>query len=141
MKEIDDNMKTGKGKEDQESQYSKSKGTATKEIENINVKRTKCLICNHSFTNESVLINHVISVHEGKKPYKCSICNYSFSQKGDMKKHVETVHEGKKPHKCSFCDYSCSQKGNLKKHVESVHERNKSTSALSAITITQESFL
>ena len=72
---IDDNMKTGKDKKDQESQYSKFKGTATKEIENINVKRTKCLICNHSFTNESVLINHVISVHEGKKPYKCSICN------------------------------------------------------------------
>ena len=122
MKEIDNNMKTGKGKEDQESQYNKSKGTATKEIENINVKRTKCLICNHSFTNESILINHVISVHEGKKPYKCSICDYSCSQKGHMKEHVESVHEGKKPHKCSICDYSCSQKGVMKKHVVSVHE-------------------
>ena len=32
MKEIDNNMKTGKGKEDQESQYSKSKQSHYREV-------------------------------------------------------------------------------------------------------------
>ena len=34
-----------------------------------------------------------------------------------MKQHVLSVHEGKKPFKCDICDYSCSQKGHMKTHV------------------------
>ena len=51
------------------------------------------------------------------------MCDYSFSQKGNLKQHVVIVHENKKPFKCEVCDYSCSLKGNLKSHVASVHEK------------------
>ena len=40
---------------------------------------------------------HVVSVHEGKKPFKCEICDYSCSLKRTLKKHVAAVHEGEKP--------------------------------------------
>ena len=63
-------MKTDIGK-NQEIQYSKSKGTATKEIKSINVTQTKCLICNISYSNKSEMKRHVKSVHEAKKPHKC----------------------------------------------------------------------
>ena len=48
---------------------------------------------------------HVVSVHEGKKPFRCNICDYSCSQKSNMKSHVTYVHEGQKPFKCDICDY------------------------------------
>ena len=117
-------MKTEIGK-NQESQYSKSKGTATKEIKNINVKQTKCLICNKIYSNRSEMKRHVKSVHEAKKPHKCPICGYSCSKRSNLTRHVKSVHEGKKPHKCSICDYRCSIKPTLKVHVETVHEGKK----------------
>ena len=36
---------------------------------------------------------HIISVHEGNKPFRCSICGYKFSQKWVLKKHMVSVHE------------------------------------------------
>ena len=96
-------MKTEEGK-NQESQYSKSNGSATKEIKNINVKQSKCLICNNSYSNSSEMKRHMKSVHEGEKPHKCYICGYSCSKKSNLTTHVESLHEGKMPHKCSICD-------------------------------------
>ena len=56
---------------------------------------------------------HVVSVHEGNKPFKCDVCEYTSPQTVDFKKHVASVHEGKKPFKCKICDKSISGKSNL----------------------------
>ena len=54
------------------------------------------------------MIQHVASVHEGKKPFKCENCDKSFFYKSDMNKHVASVHEGKKPFKCEKCAVQCT---------------------------------
>ena len=90
-------------------------------------KPFKCDICDYNCSQKSVMNRHVASVHQEKKPFKCNICDYSCFQKKDMKKHIASVHEGKKPFKCDICDYSSSQKGNLKTHVASFHEEKKPT--------------
>ena len=40
--------------------------------------------------------------HEGEKPFKCDICDHIFSQKSVMNKHVASEHEAEKPIKCDF---------------------------------------
>ena len=42
-----------------------------------------------------------------------------------MNEHIITIHEGKKPHKCLICDYSASQKAHLKSHIKWIHEGYK----------------
>ena len=35
---------------------------------------------------------HMVSVHEGKKPFECTICDASFALKHHMKGHIASVH-------------------------------------------------
>ena len=37
-------------------------------------ERNKCKICDVSFACKSNLKRHMVSVHEGKKPFKCNNC-------------------------------------------------------------------
>ena len=76
-------------------------------------KPFKCSVCNNC-SRKWVLTQLIALVHEGKKPLDCSICNYSCSQKGTLIKHIATLHEGKKTFKCSICDYCSSEKEQLK---------------------------
>ena len=87
-------------------------------------KPFKCSVCNNC-SRKWVLTQLIALVHEGKKPLDCSICNYSCSQKGTLIKHIATLHEGKKTFKCSICDYCSSEKEQLKIHISSVHEGKK----------------
>ena len=67
----------------------------------------------------------------GKKQYECLICDNNFSRKSVLMLHIESVHEGKKPqksHKCHVCDYKTSHNGKLKRHIESVLEVEQLTS-------------
>ena len=34
-----------------------------------------CEICGKSLTTKATLAQHVIAIHEGKKPFKCDICD------------------------------------------------------------------
>ena len=36
--------------------------------------------------------SHVLSVHEGKKPYKCEVCDSSYSQPNTLRRHIDAVH-------------------------------------------------
>jgi uncharacterized C2H2 Zn-finger protein len=62
---------------------------------------------------------HVASEHEAEKPFKCDICDHIFSQKSVMNKHVASEHEAEKPFKCDICDHIFSQKSVMNKHVAS----------------------
>ena len=59
-----------------------------------------CNSCNKSFKTNSILKQHIESVHEGKI-FKCSICLSNFTQKVNLKKHIESVHE-EKTFKCEI---------------------------------------
>merc|ERR1719369_1956672 len=74
----------------------------------------KCYICKVKFKTTTRLKNHILSVHEKRKPYKCSSCHYRSSLKGNVRKHIAKAHEGThskeiylgpKIHKCPCCDF------------------------------------
>ena len=64
--------------------------------------RIECNICDASFTSKISLNRHIVSVHEGKKPFKCDICNASFSENNYLNRHIEAVHDKNKPFKSKF---------------------------------------
>ena len=87
-------------------------------------------------TESSESKDHIISVHEGKKPFKCDFCDENFSQKCDLDSHIVSVHEGtnqnvgkvresKKPLKCDICDVIFAEEYDLDSHFASVHEGKK----------------
>jgi hypothetical protein len=45
---------------------------------------------------------HMVTVHEGKKPFECNICDASFALKHHMKGHIASVDKGKKPFECNI---------------------------------------
>ena len=56
------------------------------------------------------LKNHVVSAHEGNKPFKCEVCNHRFSRESDLKKHVASVHEGKDDSNVKFVNTELIEK-------------------------------
>ena len=47
---------------------------------------------------------HMVTVHEGKKPFECTISDASFALKHHMKGHIASVDKGKKPFECNICN-------------------------------------
>ena len=62
------------------------------------MKKKSCLgvkyVCDKSLSRKIKLAQHIVAIHEGKKPFKCDLCDYSCFDKGSMKKHVSSGHEG-----------------------------------------------
>ena len=58
------------------------------------------------FNDKKMRDEHIIAIHEGKKPHKCSLCDSSFGVKAHLRVHIERVHEGKKSYKCLLCTLS-----------------------------------
>ena len=68
---------------------------------------------------------HVLIVHEGKIPsFQCETCGKNFTAKAKLKSHVLTVHEGVKPYKCDFenCEAAFTGKQNLEGHILTIHK-------------------
>jgi uncharacterized Zn-finger protein len=84
-----------------------------------------CDQCEKSFTQPKSLKFHIVSVHQGLKPYACEQCYKSFSQASYVKQHIASVHEKIKLFKCDQCDKSFSHSGDIKKHIKCVHEKLK----------------
>ena len=78
-------------------------------------------ICNNTFSKKSNFQTHLVSVHEGKKPFQCDIFSGTFQStsglqsridsvqlwtKNDLKRHTSSVHEGKKAYNCVICSVS-----------------------------------
>ena len=60
---------------------------------------------------------------EKKPPgYSCSICAARFMTKQGMKKHILSIHEGVKPFECDVCHSKFSQGHGLKKHKARFHD-------------------
>ena len=123
----------------------------------------KCDFCDSAFTLKKQLEEHILKVHEGKKPaplkmkklslweatkpYKCSICKTIFVTKSNLKEHIATihkeqldvnimkVHEGKKPFKCSICKIVFVSKRKLNEHIAMIHNENRSPHSPKYFTI------
>ena len=63
-----------------------------------------CVICDCSFPLNSMMKNHVVSVHKEDNPFRYEIFNYRVR----WKKHFVLLHEGEKLFGCEICDYICS---------------------------------
>lgn len=114
-----------------------------KGLENIReCDEFKCGQCKMSFTQRSLLNNHLCSrmtckpyrcghcheafalpkelrmhavIHVSEKPFKCGYCLRSFSGATTLNNHMRT-HTGEKPFECDRCDKSFSQASQLSRH-------------------------
>ena len=82
-----------------------------------------CNTCNMAFPSESLLNQHLISVHGERMRFKCSLCPKVFLGKMGLKHH-QSVHTGEKPYKCTVCNKTFRLKGNLNEHFQT-HTEDK----------------
>ena len=54
-------------------------------------------------------------------PYFCAACSIDFEEKNAFFVHLLTYHDGKKPFKCLLCEYPLSKKSALNKHIRIIH--------------------
>ena len=101
----------------------------------------ECTICGVRFARKAYLQQHILSVHEKKKPYECDKCEARFSENSKLKRHINIVHEKKVPienltvcssdandfsnHECEFCGLKYAKLSHLQEHTTSVHEKKK----------------
>ena len=58
-------------------------------------------------------------------PYFCAACSIDFEEKNAFFVHLLTYHDGKKPFKCLLCEYPLSKKSALNKHIRIIHGANE----------------
>ena len=56
-----------------------------------------------------------------QSPYFCAACSIDFEEKNAFFVHILTYHDGKKPFKCLLCEYPLSKKSALNKHIRIIH--------------------
>ena len=61
------------------------------EIENVDIPKHICPVCNKTFRASSLLDIHM-RVHVGAKPFVCPVCNHRATQKGNLKLHMKKHH-------------------------------------------------
>ena len=93
-----------------------------------------CDICGSKFTRKESLKKHILTIHEGKKPYECSACNYKSAQRGAVDLHIINIHRGEKAEiidletnlfKCNMCSFSAKSTAGFQRHILKVHEEKK----------------
>ena len=86
-------------------------------------KDEMCTHCGKTFLYKQALRLHVRTIHEGQRQ-KCKLCGKEMH--GKLKRHMLTVHEGLKPYQCphSNCNIAYGQNGDLKRHIQRVHFKN-----------------
>jgi transposase-like protein len=84
-----------------------------------------CSHCSKSFDRPARLNEHIVAVHEGKKPHNCSYCEQSFGLRRHLKLHIDSAHGHAQRYKCDNCEKDFTQRSSLKRHVEVVHEKDK----------------
>ena len=104
-------------------------GKGQKEIEDANTTPSKkqkykrgnfsCSICELSFRQESIMLNHVTKKHGPVPPPQCDICFMTFETKSKWTYHRATIHSEKVP--CEDCGKSYT-KSTMNEHMRQVHD-------------------
>lgn len=78
----------------------------------------QCPSCKKKFSTNGNLKNHILTIHEKKRPFKCTHpnCDKSYSNKSRLEVH-ERTHSGIRPYVCHICSKTFNEKGNLKTHI------------------------
>ncbi len=90
----------------------------------IGEKRYSCSKCLKQFTQRGGRDRHVRSVHLNIRPFKCVTCKLSFTQKSVLNNHLAT-HDNIRRYSCPLCPETFGQKINLSKHLESSKHAGK----------------
>ena len=81
-----------------------------------------CLLCETSFTDESLLSHHMRMNHKEDGVFKCPICLEKFDEKNFILFHMTEVHHiGQFKHKCDTCDKPFVRFHELKVHNLKAH--------------------
>merc|ERR1719479_332875 len=78
-------------------------------------KDEMCTHCGKTFLYKQALRLHIRTIHEGQRQ-KCKLCGKEMH--GKLKRHMLTVHEGLKPYQCPHCSIAYGQNGDLKRHIQ-----------------------
>lgn len=62
--------------------------------EDTSLMKTPCEYCEHVFTNEADLNDHIGRFHAGVKKFVCFVCHKRFKRKQSLENHVLMIHGG-----------------------------------------------
>merc|ERR1712150_148358 len=102
----------------------------------------KCQVCICSFKNSSSFKEHMVKIHNQKKPFKCETCDYVSAFNSNLINHIRTSHlksmevhlKNKKSRKerihkkdfdCDLCSAKFTSEGGFRSHVKVVHEKRR----------------
>ncbi|XP_004556764.1 histone-lysine N-methyltransferase PRDM9 [Maylandia zebra] len=96
--------------------------------------QSNCLDCGKSFTKESSLKKHKVTVHERIRPYVCAVCQKCFGQYNDLTRHLQRHQKQSKtktnedpedsdilPFSCGECSLAFSSVDDLQQHINEHH--------------------
>lgn len=84
-------------------------------------KPRHCKRCNFTTPNQTVLTNHVNTVHLGRRPRACPCCDYVAYTDAAVRQHVLAIHKKQKPFFCLKCPMSFARKYQVKEHLKRKH--------------------
>jgi len=88
--------------------------------QNLHKQKYKCTDCDKHYSTNSVLQEHIQSIHQKNFSFKCEHCVYRSNSKLRMETH-RRIHTGEKPFKCQMCEYRCGDRTSLFQHSRRDH--------------------
>jgi len=86
---------------------------------NIKSRKTKCLFCQKTFSNNKFCGIHIKKCHSEALRCKYRQCCSFFKRQVDLEKHYEEKHFGK--FVCDFCRYAFAKKEDFRRHIQTQH--------------------
>ena len=102
----------------------------------------KCTRCLKLFVSEETTVNHIIDVHNVKKPYTCievsndygksfstiyrcpqKNCSFSCESISGLEKHKNEVHTQQAVYRCQICGYSADSTKAVNEHAVKIHRQ------------------
>uniref|UniRef100_A0A336LW72 CSON006329 protein n=1 Tax=Culicoides sonorensis TaxID=179676 RepID=A0A336LW72_CULSO len=84
-----------------------------------NKRSFECEICGSCFNRKFSLTNHM-KIHNERTWFECEFCEEAkYLTMTNLKKHIITIHQGQRPFLCPWCGFGFRTKATLDKHKRS----------------------